>query len=564
MEKGIKQPKYFQYAQKMIFLGIVFIPLVPYLMALSIAYIFFINSLTESSHNTMQRIVQNQARLIDRYLDERKSDLAFILKNFSAEELADPATLKRLFDDLQKDTGAYVDLGLIDANGRHLAYHGPHKLMDKIYSDAEWFLATRKQGEYVSDVFLGFRGVPHFVVAMAGNGSKSLILRATLDSDAFSKIVESVRVGETGEAFLLNGKGQYQTRHQGKWDLLDTAADAQAYLGPVYGRQTFVLDASNGKQYLSAIASVNNGRWRLVAQQESGDAFRDVYTAAIYILVVSITGGIITVSLAFYASNRIGRKLLEIEGEKEHLRDRLYRSVRLAELGGMTASFAHEINNPLQIMKSELTLLGIILDEAEQKGVILEGELKRDVHDGLDQITLQIDRCSQITSSILRFGRKEPAAATRVDLNDLVRDISSMVAQKAETRGIDFNRVVKPDTPAILGDASKLQQIFLNLLNNAIYAIVERHGNKGGKLEFTAESGGPGWALVKVRDNGTGIPKEVLANIYTPFFTTKPPEKGTGLGLAVCYGLMESMGGTIDVATREGEGTVFSILLPTA
>jgi len=81
-------------------------------------------------------------------------------------------------------------------------------------------------------------------------------------------------------------------------------------------------------------------------------------------------------------------------------------------------------------------------------------------------------------------------------------------------------------------------------------------------LDFTAESGGPGWALLKVRDNGTGIPREVLTNIYTPFFTTKPPEKGTGLGLAVCYGLVESMGGTIEVFSREGEITVFSILLP--
>ena len=154
--------------------------------------------------------------------------------------------------------------------------------------------------------------------------------------------------------------------------------------------------------------------------------------------------------------------------------------------------------------------------------------------------------------------------ATRIDLNDLVRDIGTMVAKKAETRGIDFQRLVKPGTPMILGDASKLQQIFVNLLNNAIYVIVERHGNSAGKLEFSAESGGTGWALVKIRDNGTGIPREVLSNIYTPFFTTKPPEKGTGLGLAVCYGLVESMGGTIDVHTREGEGTVFSVMLPAA
>lgn len=559
-----KRPKYFQYARKMIFFGIVFVPLIPYLMALAIAYILFFNSLSGKSHNAMRRIVQYQAQYIDHYLEERRNDLAFILRSFSAEELSKPETLKKLLHEMQEETGAFVDLGLIDASGRHVAYSGPHQLQDKNYAEAAWFLATREHGQYVSDVFLGFRGLPHFVVAQSSGGDNPLILRVTIDSDVFSKMVESVRVGETGEAFLLNGKGQYQTRHEGKWDLLDTVPDAQAYLGPVYGVQTFLVDSSTGKSYLSALASVNNGRWRLVAQQESRDAFHDIYSSAVYILAISALGGLITISLAFFASNRIGATLLEIDGEKDHLRDRLYRSVRLAELGEMTASFAHEINNPLQIMKSELTLLGLVLEDAEKAAVPFEGELKKEVHDNLDQVLLQINRCSEITSSILRFGRQEPAMATRIDLNDLVRDIGVMVAKKAETRGIDFQRLVKPGTPKILGDASKLQQIFVNLLNNAVYAIVERHGNAGGKLEFSAESGGAGWALVKIRDNGTGIPKEVLSNIYTPFFTTKPPEKGTGLGLAVCYGLVESMGGTIDVHTHEGEGTVFSVMLPAA
>jgi two-component system NtrC family sensor kinase len=559
-----KRPKYFQYARKMIFLGIVFVPLIPYLMALVIAYILFINSVSGSSHNTMRRIVHYQAQFIENYLDERRSDLAFILQTVPVEQLSQPETIKKLLAEMQKESSAFVDLGLIDASGKHLAYSGPHQLLDKNYAESEWFLATREHGEYVSDVFLGFRDVPHFVVAKSSGGPTPIILRATIDSDAFSKMVESVRVGETGEAFLLNGKGQYQTRHPGKWDLLDTIADPESYLGPVYGVQTFLVKSGDGTRYLSAIASINNGRWKLVAQQETGDAFHDIYASALYILLVSALGGVTTVSLALYASNRIGKTLLDIDGEKDHLRDRLYRSVRLAELGEMTASFAHEINNPLQIMKSELTLLGLILEDAEKIAAPFEGELKKDVQENLDQVLLQINRCSEITSSILRFGRKEPAVATSIDLNDLVRDIGTMVAKKAETRGIAFQRVVKPGTPLIVGDASKLQQIFVNLLNNAIYAIVERHGNVGGKLEFTAESGGSGWALVKIRDNGTGIPKEVLSNIYTPFFTTKPPEKGTGLGLAVCYGLVESMGGTIEVFTREGEGTVFSVMLPSA
>jgi two-component system NtrC family sensor kinase len=99
-------------------------------------------------------------------------------------------------------------------------------------------------------------------------------------------------------------------------------------------------------------------------------------------------------------------------------------------------------------------------------------------------------------------------------------------------------------------------------MNNAIHAIVDRHGSEGGRLELCAEPGRPGEVLIRVRDNGSGMSKDTMSMIFTPFFTTKPSDQGTGLGLSLCYGLVESMGGSIQVDSKLGEGSEFILRLP--
>ncbi len=555
---------HFQYARRMIFLGVVFVPLVPYMLALGVVCTFFINSLGNGSHSAMTRIVQNQALVVETFLDECRNDLDFILNTFPREELAQQEKLESILAILKKETGAFVDLGLLSAEGKQLAYVGPYNLEGKNYGDSEWFNSAMRVGAYVSDVFLGYRGVPHFVVTQKSQGPNPVMLRATIDSDAFSKVVESVRVGKTGEAFLLNKDGLFQTKPDMTSELLDKDPDFGNYPLATEKVRSHVGTSNSGKRYLYAITNLNQGRWTLVARQELGDAFNDIYQAGWYVLAVSILGGIVTVSLASFVSRKIGNELMEADEVKGHLRERLFRSARLAELGEMTASFAHEINNPLQVMRSELTLMDMFIKdakEAREKGTDFE-PVAKDLKDSLDQLQLQIDRCSSVTRSILSFGRQDKTDNDEVYLGRLMPDIAAMVKKKAEVQNIEFNVVVNHATPMVRADAGKLQQIFLNLLNNAIYAVVERHHHKGGRLDFTAASHGTNWVQIKVSDNGTGIPKEILAKIYTPFFTTKPPKKGTGLGLAVCYGLVESMGGSIEVVSQENVGTEFTILLP--
>jgi two-component system NtrC family sensor kinase len=138
-----------------------------------------------------------------------------------------------------------------------------------------------------------------------------------------------------------------------------------------------------------------------------------------------------------------------------------------------------------------------------------------------------------------------------------------MVSRKAAVSGIGLGIEVAKDTPAVTADPAQLQQVILNLINNAFDAVEARHGAEGGEVAIEVNRRDE-TVEISVRDNGTGISSVDLDKIFTPFFTTKPVGKGTGLGLSVCFGIVESMGGTIRVSSRENSGTTFTVSLKAA
>jgi two-component system NtrC family sensor kinase len=254
----------------------------------------------------------------------------------------------------------------------------------------------------------------------------------------------------------------------------------------------------------------------------------------------------------------------EIDTEKEQLGQQLVRASRLAELGEMAAGFAHEINNPLQIMTSEQALVDTIFSDMIQKGAMKESQDLAELKDSMAQIKLQIERCAKVTQAILKFGRKSEPVSKDIDLVTFIPEATSMIAKKASVNGIIVREEISDQTPVVRGDPSLLQQVLLNLYNNAMDAIMERHGTEGGELIIFSAPDDGGKVKLTVADNGMGISPENLKKIFSPFFTTKPVGKGTGLGLSVCYGIVDSMGGVMEVSSQRGVGTTFTIRLPAA
>jgi two-component system, NtrC family, sensor kinase len=559
MEKEQRHEK----LRDMILVCMILVPLVPFLLTVLIGYYYFTSALENRTVSATRRIVDDHRHMIDFFLQERKADLEFILHSYDFDYLAQHENLLKVFERLQIKSNTFVDLGVFDQEGMHVAYQGPYKLTGRIYKDEDWFSEVMKKGYYTSDIFLGFRRVPHFVIAMAKqDGPKTWVIRATIDTYMFSDMVKKVRIGKTGEAYLLNREGIFQTERRSGGNILDHDPDFGRYIKDDSEIKTFLSRDFQNFEYFFATTWLKDKEWLLVVRQESGDAFSDLRYASYLILLISVVGGGAILALAFFLTNRIIERMIKTDMEKDRLKEQLIRAGRLAELGEMAAGFAHEINNPLQIIKSEQALIKMILSELVEKGLINAPEEMAEVEDSVNQIELQVNRCSAITHQILKFGRKSEITPQDIDLTEFIPDVTQMISSKASVNGVDIRLEISDNTPLVHGDAGQLQQVLINLFNNALDAVNERHGVQGGALVISSGPDGNNMVRVSVKDNGCGISTEDQKKIFSPFYTTKPVGKGTGLGLSVCYGIIDAMGGSLDVASEKDLGTTFTIRLP--
>ena len=541
------------------------VPLIPFLAALFIGNQSFSRSLENGAIASMKRIADDHRQMIASFLLERRHDLDLLVSTVGVDQLTHPATLKTAFLNLQHASSAFIDLGVFDPNGVHLAYHGPYDLTGKIYRDTVWFRQTLENGIYISDVFLGYRNVPHFIIAVARmENGRQWVVRATVDSQRFNNLVRQVRIGKTGEAYLVNRDGVLQTDRRSGGNLMEKITE-KIPLPPADDQiHTFIHRQQNGEPFLYATAWLKDQNWLLVVRQEEADAFSALRQARMPILLIFLLGGAVIVVAAFALTNTIVNKMARSDAEKALLNQQLIGASRLAELGEMAAGFAHEINNPLQIMSTELTMIRVLQTEMRDSGEVKPGEALDQVTDSLNQIKLQIDRCSRITAAILKFGRQGESSAENLDLTATIPEIVQMVAKKAEVNDIRLTCQLPQQPVCVVADASRLQQIILNLLNNAMDAIADSPNGNDGMIAVTLAAGDEGIARIAVRDNGSGISSENMEKIFSPFFTTKPVGKGTGLGLSVCFGIVQQMGGQMGVESQPGQGTTFSIELPTA
>jgi len=545
--------------KRFILTNMIIVPFIPFLLVIGVSFYFFTTALENKTVNSLKRIVQDHRDMIESFLMERQSDLALITNTYRFEEINNSETLNIIFKNLKARSGAFVDLGLFDSHGIHIKYSGKYQLKGKEYKGEVWFKKTMQTGYYISDIFFGYRNVPHFVIAVRqDSGDRNWVLRATIDTLFFDTLVSKVRIGRTGEAYIVNNNGIAQTdRRSGGLRIMDSDPDHSDYPVSENNIQTFVQSDSAKNKYLYATTRLKNREWLMVARQEKKDAYKSLYAALYISLIIMVIGGATIIVIAIYTTERIVTMVKKLGVEKENLGNQLIRATQLAEIGEMAAGFAHEINNPLQIIKSEHTLIETTLD-----GISGKDEDIIELKDSLNQIILQVNRCSEITHAILKFGRKNEIEEQVLHPNIVIPEIISMIEKKAMVNGIELSKKISEQLPGFMGDPSQFQQVMLNLFNNAMDAIDDRHGSSGGKLEIEVDRKNKNWLEIKITDNGNGISQENIEKVFSPFFTTKPVGKGTGLGLSVCYGIVESFGGTMEVKSEQNIGTTFVISLP--
>jgi signal transduction histidine kinase len=226
-------------------------------------------------------------------------------------------------------------------------------------------------------------------------------------------------------------------------------------------------------------------------------------------------------------------------------------SNKMASIGRMAAGVAHEINNPLQIIYEKA---GLIKDFFTFKP-----EYKDDPRllALVDSILGSVERCGAITKRVLSFARHQESALAPVKLRRILEDVLGFVNKEAEYRSIAVALDVDEEIPEFPSDRGKLQQIFLNLTNNAFAFISD-----GGALTVTAKRENKRWVAVSFADTGPGIPAKNLDRVFEPFFTTRSTKGGTGLGLSITYNLVQELGGRIRAESELGKGSTFIVTLP--
>ena len=258
-------------------------------------------------------------------------------------------------------------------------------------------------------------------------------------------------------------------------------------------------------------------------------------------------------------NNQFMQKLeTKVEERTEQLRTahrKLFQTDRMASLGQLAASVAHEINNPISgVLNLAMLMQRLLKDDG------IPPDRIADFRKYLSQVYSETSRVGRIVTDLLSFSRRSKPQSTSADLNAIVKDTISLVSHKLKLANVEMHLDLKEDLPTLHCDHSQMQQVVLNLVMNAAEST-----HKNGKGDVWVKTGldsAGGTAVLEIVDNGEGIPKSNMSKIFDPFFTTKEEGKGVGLGLAVVYGIVDAHQGDIEVKSEVGEGTVFRVTLP--
>ena len=310
---------------------------------------------------------------------------------------------------------------------------------------------------------------------------------------------------------------------------------------------------SSGNKNIYIAAFLKNKDWLLVYQQRTADAFADLDKTFAIAMVLMLIGLSSIAIMTFTLYQKVFKRVAKADIEKQMMRKKVIETGKLASVGELAAGIAHEINNPVAIMVEEAGWMGDLMEDV----AFDEPENRVEFERAIEQIQTQGKRCKEITHKLLSFARQTDSTIEDVNIKELLEELVAFSHKRAKYSMVEIHTDFPENLPSLKASASELQQVFFNLVNNAIDAM----DNQGGRLTISCRKNQQ-YIVIKLSDTGKGIAEANLERIFDPFFTTKPVGKGTGLGLSICYGIIEKMGGKIEVQSSVGAGTTFSVALP--
>jgi two-component system NtrC family sensor kinase len=505
---------------------------------------------SEEYMNT-SRIVSNSWRSVSYFLSQRKFALTFIAADNSYDALQHPGRLSSLLASLKTGIGGFKDIGLVDSKGNVRAYAGPDGLEGINICNDECFRHVVENRVYIRDVAAGPQPSRQLIIAVKSDlpDNNFFVLRSALDAGLLHNMLLQIEIGERDDIFLISDNGILQTPsrfHGGIYQKVSLPIPE-----PAPGTRTMDGANQNGEPVFIAYAHIPDTPFILMLvkpKSEIAHLWFQPRLKLIGFLILSIAGILLAIlGTATYLVNRI------------HAADRirvaalhqLEYSNKLASLGRLASGVAHEINNPLAIIDQKAGLIKDLF-------LLKEHYVPDDRLMGLiDSILSSVKRTGSVTQRLLNFARHMDTHIESINLKEMVNEILGFLTKEADYRHIETSVNISDDIVEIESARGNLQQIFLNIFNNAFAAM-----DDGGRLDITVAMKGKDAISITIADNGHGIPPEDLKHIFEPFFTTRSAQGGTGLGLSITYGMVQEIEGDIAVESKLGEGTRFIITLP--
>ena len=520
--------------------------LLPMLVVGWLGYKNYNRLFTISEREQLEWKLDGKIKSIEHMVASLKSVVQFTARRDRYVELTEGRNLEELFVRIQHQYAFFADLGVIDQNGIQRAYYGPYDLQGTDYSGEEWFKEVFERGLYISDVYTGYRKVPHFAIAVSNldpNTRQLWVLRATIDASTLQEFIDTTKTNATDDLFLVNREGVLQT--------------SSGYYGTTLGQYGAKVEtgirhrlSAKGEDTFEAIGEIRGTPWSLVLLKKSYihlAEWQDFRNRIFFIMLSSV-------ALSLLVVHGLVRMLVGLIKKTDDMQIAMLKDAehtgKLASIGRLAAGVGHEINNPLAIISQKAGLIEDLLEMTP------DFEYKPTIGRNLVSINQSVNRCKAITHRLLGFARRTEVTIEPIQVNEIIDEVLQFLSNAMLYSRIKLELDLHDNLPSAESDKLQLQQVFLNVINNAIDAI-----GKDGTISITTHTVA-GDVRVVIQDDGPGIDPEKLPHIFEPFYTTKEPGKGTGLGLSITYGLLKKLGGDITVRSVVGQGTAFTITIP--
>ena len=506
--------------------------------------------------NNLRWNAESATKTIEAFLSELQTVLAYTVNEHTYKELIDQDNLNKVYYRLKSHYPGVVDLGIIDHKGIQRAYAGPYELLGKDYSDRECFTGATASKIFIGIVEMGYRKVPHFAIAISffnQDAGQNWVFRSSIDATTLDKYIDKIGAGPTSDIFLVSRKVKplLQSTSQQYGPPLSPYPFELPHnsLGVTISEERGVWDYV----VLKAVSYIEGTPWALVLLKHGYLYGKDwsFFKARLFFIVMIST--VLALLVILQITKLFVGRIREADEKRESMMAEIEHTSKLASIGRLAAGIAHEINNPLAIISAKTGLIKDLLEFSE------DFKYKKKIGSEINGTSNAVERCKVITHRLLGFARRMDISLESININSLMREVLSFLDQEALYRGIHVDLDLGDSLPIIESDRGQLQQIFLNLVNNAIDAI-----GKDGKVIIKTRKRDQSSLQIDVMDNGKGISQDIISHIFEPFFTTKDSgeKKGTGLGLFITYGIIKKLGGHISVRSSVGVGTTFTVILP--